>query len=83
MSAGRGHNLKRLERNMFLHFSDILADVVDFLTLQDMNNMPTLSINIKIISIAAKQQITIMFCYNVSKALTNEFTFFSDLCNGV
>jgi hypothetical protein len=55
-----------------------LADVVDFLTLQDMTNMPTLSINIKIISIAAKQQIKIMFYYNVSKALTNEFTFSPD-----
>jgi hypothetical protein len=78
MSAGRGHNLKRLERSMFLLFSDILADVVDFLSLQDMTNMPTLSINIKIISIAAKQQIKIMFYYNVSKALTNEFTFSPD-----
>jgi hypothetical protein len=55
MMADRGHHCKRFEKNFFLHYSDNLADVFDFLTLQDMHNMPTLSINIKIICTAAKQ----------------------------
>ena len=53
MIADRGHHCKRFEQSFFLHYSDNLAD--DFLTLQDMHNMPTLSINIKIICTAAKQ----------------------------
>jgi hypothetical protein len=48
MNADREHHCKRFERSFFLHFSDNLADVFDFLTLQDMHNMPALSINIKI-----------------------------------
>ena len=55
MNSNRGHHCKRFENNFFLHYSDNLADVFDFLTLQDMHNMPTLSINIKIICTAAKQ----------------------------
>jgi hypothetical protein len=55
MNSDRGHHCKRFERSFFLQFSDNLADVFDFLTLQDMHNMPALSINIKISCTAAKQ----------------------------
>jgi hypothetical protein len=47
MSAGRGHHLKRLEQNIVLLSSENVADVLHFLTLQNMHNMPNLSINIK------------------------------------
>jgi hypothetical protein len=44
-----------------------------------MNNMPPLSINIKIICTAGKQcRKEIIFYYYVFKALTNEFTFSPD-----
>ena len=44
-----------LNEAFFLHFSDNLADVFAFLSLQDMHNMPELSINIKISCTAARQ----------------------------
>ena len=47
MSAGRGHHLKRLEQNIVLLSSENVADVLQVLTLQNMHNMPNLSINIK------------------------------------
>ena len=47
MSEGRGHHLKRLEQNSFLLSSENVADILHFLTLQNMHNMPNLSINIK------------------------------------
>ena len=82
MSAGRGHNIKQLERSMFLLFSDNLADVLDcvgileiagyeqhaYIIHQYTNNFPS----------SETVQKKIMFYYNISKALTNEFSFFPD-----
>ena len=40
---------KLLERRLFLLFSDNLAVVLDFLTLQDKHNITTLSVDIRFI----------------------------------
>jgi hypothetical protein len=42
----KGHHRKRLERRLFLLFSENFTIVFDFLTLQDKHNIPTLSVNI-------------------------------------
>jgi hypothetical protein len=84
MSAGRGHHLKRLEQNIVLLSSENVADVLHFLTLQNMHNMPNLSINIKKkMYRCGSLQNKILFYYAVSKALTSEFTFPQDYGNGV
>jgi hypothetical protein len=78
-SAGRGYYKKHLERSLILLFSDNLADILDFFSLQDMNNMSTLLIKIKIICIVAMQcRKKPLFHYTVSKAHAKEFTFFPD-----
>ena len=73
----RGDYIKWLERSLFLLFSDNLADIFDFFSLQDMGNTSTLTIIIKIVCIAAKQcRKKPLFHYTVSKAHTKELTFF-------
>jgi hypothetical protein len=53
-----------------------LAVVLDFLILQDKHNLRTLSLNIKLIALAAKQSRKRLAFLPVSKACTNKVYIF-------
>jgi hypothetical protein len=80
--AGRGHNIKHLERSMYLLFSDNLADVLDCVGLLEITGYEQHAYIIHQYTnnfhSSETVQKKIMFYYIVSKALTNEFSFLPD-----
>ena len=68
-----------LELRFFLLFSDYLIVVLDFVTLQDKNDIGTLSVNIKLnctdCKAGQKSSLQARFFLHVYKACTNKLNF--------